>query len=601
MDINDFYRKRIEELQGSEKSLKEKINFYSLLRLIIFVGGLIFTILAYVRGLPEISIILLMAFLTVFIVVAFNHSKLIEEQKKISEFIHVNEMSLKRVEEKWNEFEQKGEEFIDKDHPYSNDLDLFGNSSLYQWINSTVTYRGKQRLKNMLMGKKPISAEEVYRRQEAIKELGKEVDLRQNLMVEGRLSSHDIKDPEEIIAWGKSYNSFLTLFWPKLMFTMIPLVTMGLIIIFFTTRSIPKYVPELAVMFQIIVLQIGKKERVCELNTAYKFKKDLKAYGSMLGIIDNANFKSDYLKEIEKSLFGYNEKSSTEQIKALNNILNFIADRSSFIYIVINTLFLWDYHCIIALEKWKKNYGDNLGRWIDAIASIEELSSFSVIAQDYEDFNMPKITESQKLLVEARDISHPLIGKRAVSNDVNLGMGKEILLITGSNMSGKSTLLRTLGINLVLAYCGAPVKASYFKCSIMDIYTCMRTGDNLEENISSFYAEILRIKKLIDASEKGIPVFFLLDEIFKGTNSRDRHKGAEILIDQLSKKKAIGLVSTHDLELGDIEKTNTKVANYHFREYYEKNEIHFDYKLREGISTTQNAIYLMKMAGIKMD
>ncbi len=169
-------------------------------------------------------------------------------------------------------------------------------------------------------------------------------------------------------------------------------------------------------------------------------------------------------------------------------------------------------------------------------------------------------------------------------------------------MSGKSTLLRTIGINLVLAYAGAPVCAQRFGCPILRIYTCMRVSDNLGESISSFYAELLRIKLIVSASKTEGKIFFLLDEIFKGTNSQDRHAGAKVLIRQLSKVGAMGLVSTHDLELGDLEReSDRRIRNYHFREYYKNDEIHFDYKLRPGISTTRNAMYLIKMAGIEVD
>lgn len=202
-------------------------------------------------------------------------------------------------------------------------------------------------------------------------------------------------------------------------------------------------------------------------------------------------------------------------------------------------------------------------------------------------------------MFNAKSMAHPLLGDRAVCNDLTLKKPSNIVLITGSNMSGKSTLLRTAGVNLVLAYAGAPVRAKKFSCSIMNIYTCMRISDNLEENISSFYGEILRIKGIVEACGRGEQVFFLLDEIFKGTNSIDRHLGAKILIKNLENGKTCGMVSTHDLELAEMEEeSGGKIKNYHFKEYYEDGKIKFDYKLRTGVSTTRNALYLMKMAGI---
>ena len=186
----------------------------------------------------------------------------------------------------------------------------------------------------------------------------------------------------------------------------------------------------------------------------------------------------------------------------------------------------------------------------------------------------------------------------AISNDFNLDKEKRVALITGSNMSGKSTFLRTIGFNSFLSYLGLPVKAKEFSLPIMDIYSCMRTGDNLDENISSFYAEILRVKMVVEAVKNDKKVLFLLDEIFKGTNSIDRHEGARVLINQLLKGKSMGLVSTHDLELCTLEERTKEIVNYNFREYYKNNKLEFDYKLRDGVSTTRNARYLMKMAGI---
>lgn len=210
---------------------------------------------------------------------------------------------------------------------------------------------------------------------------------------------------------------------------------------------------------------------------------------------------------------------------------------------------------------------------------------------------MAKVFEGSPSL-KATALGHPLLNGNRVCNDLVFHPPMNVMLVTGSNMSGKSTFLRTAGINLVLAYAGAPVCATSFSCSIMHLFTCMRVSDNLEKSISSFYAELLRIKMLVEAVDKNQRVFFLLDEIFKGTNSRDRHTGAKILVKKLSRAKALGLVSTHDLELADLDKESENIKNYHFREYYRDDRIFFDYKLRPGVSTTRNAAYLMRMAGI---
>ena len=350
----------------------------------------------------------------------------------------------------------------------------------------------------------------------------------------------------------------------------------------------------------MIIIKINANESDKILNLVYKYKNDIEAYSKMLNLIEKKRFNSKYLVKLKKNIIGENKLTATYEINKLARLTNLISDRANLVYQILNSITLWEYHCLIRLEDWKKEYGDCIEKWVDVIADIEALSSLSVLKYDHPEWTMPEIRETP-LLLNSKNIGHPLLIKKRICNDLAIGKAEKILLITGSNMSGKSTLLRTSGINLVLAYAGAPVCAESFCCSIMNIHTCMRISDNLEENISSFYAELIRIRQLVDATNRKEPVFFLLDEIFRGTNSKDRHTGAKVLIEKLSKENALGMVSTHDLELADIEEMNKKVKNYHFREYYRNNEIDFDYKLRKGVSTTRNAIYLMRMAGIDID
>ena len=264
-------------------------------------------------------------------------------------------------------------------------------------------------------------------------------------------------------------------------------------------------------------------------------------------------------------------------------------------YIIINIAFMWDFRCITMLSKWKSKNGKYLKSWLEVIGEFEALSSFANIAFENESWCFPDLHE-EGMILKAENLGHPLLGQRRVCNNITIKDKGSVLLITGSNMSGKSTFLRTVGINLVMSYCGAPVCASSFTASIMNVYSCMRVSDNLEKSISSFYAEILRIKMIVNASKGNNEIFFLLDEIFKGTNSIDRHLGASMLIKQLSKSGASGMVSTHDLELGDLEKEMAKLSNYHFQEHYENGDLRFDYKLRRGISINRNAMHIIKMA-----
>ena len=326
-------------------------------------------------------------------------------------------------------------------------------------------------------------------------------------------------------------------------------------------------------------------------------KKSVQGYSIILRLIEEENFNSMYLKKLQDNLIK-DRISCKKEMKKFSDLLDWAGNSTyNAFYLILNLVAFFDVFLLRRLEQWREKNGEYFETWLEVMHEIDALSSISNLAFENETWTYPNILDKNDIY--GINIGHPLLGKKAIRNTFSLGYEQKIGLITGSNMSGKSTFLRTIGINLILSYIGAPVYADKFSCGIMNVYTCMRTKDNLEESISSFYAEILRIKSLIEACKMGEKVFFLLDEIFKGTNSKDRHTGARVLINQLINYNGIGLVSTHDLELCDLSKENNAIVNYNFREYYENDKIKFDYKLRKGKSETQNAIHLMKLAGIE--
>lgn len=600
MEIQDKYELRVKKYSLLEKKQLETIKFYSALRLLIFLAASVFSYILYKKNQYIILFALDFIFMVLFIGLAYVHSKLIERNRKVNLLKGINERAIDALEGKWREFEDKGEEYINKDHPYGADLDIFGKGSLFQWINSTTTPLGRKRLSDVLNGNISFDVHTIKQRQDAIKELALRLNWRQSFVVEGLMVKDYMRDSMELLSWCKKKDELFISKIFKLIITLLPLCTIISIALFFVFRAIPIYVMELFVLVNVVALQWGKSKRNEALDIIYQYKTNIRIYENMLYSIEQSKFRSKCLNDLKAKYLGKSKHECSKQIKSLTKIVEKMSDRRNAIYIVLNIVTLRDYHLIYSLENWKKNYGNNIELWLEGIAHFEELISLANINGNNPNWCIPEITE-EDTCVKAKAIAHPLIGKRAVKNDLWIDKNKSIMLVTGSNMSGKSTFLRTIGINLILAYIGTAVLAENFKASIMKMYTCMRTGDDLEQNISSFYAEILRVKKLIDGTKAESPIFFLLDEIFKGTNSKDRHAGAEILINQLSKENALGLVSTHDLELCDIEKKNSKVINYHFREYYKNNEIYFDYKLRMGSSTTQNALYLMQMAGIDIE
>jgi DNA mismatch repair ATPase MutS len=378
-----------------------------------------------------------------------------------------------------------------------------------------------------------------------------------------------------------------------------PFVTLALIIFFSVSEKYPASLGFVGVIFQMVMARYKKRQFRQVMGLASNYKDMIKAYEELTLQVENESFESELLKKTQQKLFSQKKIKASKQIGKLDAIVDWMGLRYSGIYGVVDSLFFWDFHCVRALEKWKKNSGKTLRNWLEAIAEFEVLSSLALLSYDNPHWSFPEIS-NERYEFEAKGLGHPLLPvDEMVPNDLSFENEGSILMITGSNMSGKSTMLRTVALNLVLAYLGAPVCAQSLKCSIMNIYTSMRTSDNLEKNISSFYAELLRIKMILEAAKQGERMLFFLDELFKGTNSRDRKIGAETVIKTLTKAKVSGFVSTHDLELADLEADKSiNLTNYYFKEHYVDQKIKFDYKMRAGVSNTSDAIYLMKMIGL---
>ncbi|WP_454053735.1 MutS-related protein [Clostridium sp. Marseille-Q7071] len=593
------YERRVAAFEHLEKRQYKLMNFISTLRVVLVIISLLVFFLLYRKEIYTLSSLTFIAFLIAFFVLGSVHKNLEMKKTLTTAIKNINKNSIDRVSGKWKHFSDTGEDLAIKNHNYAMDLDILGKGSLFQMINCCNSFLGRRRLKAILCGEVDFSIEEIYERQVAIEELASNLCFMQRFVSEGEKAKDEFKDPSKLIAWGSSYNKTYLKPILSVAIKIFPLITIIFLILPLFIATLSFNIGKILIAFQIILLIIDVKNREVLLGEVFKYKEDIYAYGSMIEQFENKHFRSSYLKKLQKDLKGNENKKVNHQIKELSKIISLIQDRKNFLYFPLNILFLMDYRAILGLENWKKSYGKNIQKYVEVVGEIEALCSLALINHDNPNYSLPSF-EKNNLILETKEAHHPLLGEKAVSNSFSLNNINSIALITGSNMSGKSTLLRTIGLNMVLSYSGTKVAASSFKCSKMKIYTCMRIVDNLEESISSFYAEILRVKSLIEASKDNIPIFFLLDEIFKGTNSTDRHIGAKVLINQLSKKNTLGMVSTHDLELCDLAVENSKIKNYNFREYYVDNSIHFDYKLREGVSKTKNALYLLKMAGIEI-
>ncbi|MCY6485529.1 DNA repair protein [Clostridium aestuarii] len=592
---NEYFNK-LKAYEDLIKKQNNSINIIGYFRLFTFVIGLSVTVYTFIIKSYIISISIFIVSLGIFIYLIIKHDEKINKRKYSIALKEINEKALKRLNGEWKNFEDDGSEFKDKQHNYSDDLDIFGKYSLFQWINSTKTFMGREILKNRLIY--PLSTSiDIKITQQSLHELAINLEWRQQFEAEGMLISNQSIDPKELYTWGKDRNELYTKPWLILFVRLLPCFTLILITLAYFTSLIDFKLPCFMIFFQIVTLLIGAKKRSGTFNSIYKYKDNIIVYLRLLSLITDKDFKSDYLRHLKSNLVTNEDKGAVTAIKKLSTMYDKISNRQNAIFIIFNILFLWDYQCMIAFEKWRINSGENLKKWFDVIGQFEALSSISNIIYDNPQWAVPLISE-ENFVLKAKRVGHPLLGDKKICNNIKINNDKNILLITGSNMSGKSTFLRTIGINLILSYIGASVCAETFECSLMKIFTCMRTSDNLENNISSFYAEILRIKMIVENVRTDKKVFFLLDELFKGTNSIDRHAGATALIKQLGEQGASGLISTHDLELCNLEYEYSRIKNYHFQEYYANNKLKFDYKLREGASTTKNALYLIKLIGI---
>jgi DNA mismatch repair ATPase MutS len=360
------------------------------------------------------------------------------------------------------------------------------------------------------------------------------------------------------------------------------------------------------IVLQLIWVAVNYRRFKSAFESIEGLHPELYSYKSLFEWIENCDIKSACLKQIRDDLSDKDNirgGTASKQLRRLHIICLFIQARSQpLLFLILNSLFLYDLYCFYFLEKWVNESGKMLPENLEKLGDWEALMSLSMTKMIYPECSFPTfITESEgrKAYFNAKKMGHPLIPvNRQVRNDISLPEG--IALITGSNMSGKTTLLRTVGINTVMAYSGGVCCVDYFELGLMRIGSSMRIADSLEEGLSTFYAELLRIEKIINMSKTQEPLLFLIDEIFRGTNSRDRTEGAQLVLKHLSRDWVIGLMSTHDYQLCETNKDNSgKVLFYYFSERYDEEGIHFDYLLSHGVSTSANAKYLMKMVGIE--
>ncbi|MEZ0483032.1 MutS family DNA mismatch repair protein [Fibrella aquatica] len=504
---------------------------------------------------------------------------------------------------------ETGVAFAPIDHAYAHDLDVFGKHSLFRLINRTRTYDGTARLAQYLL--QPAQPHVIFLRQQAVAALKPHINWRQDFEATAMLNEKISLSTAGLRAWAIGNTTPLP-GWLNIARFVLPVLTIGVF-----ASWVMGYVPGLSVFAALGVhglLLSSMKETTKQVSEqTHEIAQSLSDFADLFRFVECAPGDSILLTDLRKRLESSQVTASVAVRQLARLVENFNFRRNPYFYLFVGLPSLWDAHYLAALNRWQAQHGPVLADWFSALAETEALNSLAGFAHAHPDYVQPELFENEAVHIDAQNVAHPLIPPtRAVANSLAFDGSGKTILITGSNMSGKSTFLRTVGLNVVLAQAGAVVAASRFICSPVQVFTSMRTQDSLEENTSSFYAELKRLRTLIQQTQNvpgaeiksglpvDLPILYFLDEILKGTNSADRHKGAEALIRQLHRTKASGFVSTHDLELGQLGESVDFVQNYHFRSDIHEGKVTFDYHLRPGICQSFNASELMKAIGIEM-
>jgi hypothetical protein len=529
-----------------------------------------------------------------FLALVICHSDVLRRLQRCRRSIEFYENGLARLDEHWSDIGVQGERFIDSSHPYARDLDLFGRDSLFQLLCSARTRGGEEKLASWL--KYSTTLEDIRARQEAVKELQANLDLREDLAVLGVDMNAGV-EPEPLLKWAQP---------PPALDSVSVRIIAGLTAVLTVASLVFWIVTANHLWFSVMVLVeaifvfslrrfirpvVGDAEWAC---------RDLQLLSLVLDRLEKEQFTTGYLQGLRVALEREGITPS-RLIGRLNFFMVLLDSRRNQFFKPLAFILLWEIHLAFLIEDWRRKHGHAIAGWLEATAEMEALSSLAGYAYEHPEDPFPELSD-QSPCFEGRGLGHPLLPPtKCVRNDVGLTNGAKVLVVSGSNMSGKSTLLRTVGINAVLALAGAPVRAQRLRISPLSLGASICITDSLQEGTSRFYAEITRLKQLVTLAEGPIPLMFLLDELLHGTNSHDRRIGAESIVKGLVHRGAIGLLTTHDLALAKIvDALSPQAANVHFEDHIENGRMVFDYHLYPGMVRKSNALELMRSIGLEV-
>lgn len=607
-EIRTAYRQDAERAAGEVTKTQRLIYRTGTLRLLLF-GGAVAAVIG-LWGQGALMYAVTAACLLPFLLLVKYHNRLFPRKDYQEKRLEVNRQELAALDQDTSAFDD-GKEFADPAHPYTYDLDVFGPRSLFQYVNRTCTRLGREQLAGW-MACHLDKREPILRRQEAVQELAAKPSFRQHFRILGLLNKGQAADRAELLEWAQSpvrYRNRNLLRRLPHMVTAVNLLCLAGVV----TGVLPGNVWGV-LWFGIVVASFAFTRQITKVQSVYGQKlRILGTYAKLLQTMDDEPMEAPLLRAV-KDKIGGDRRQASQAIRRLVKLMNELDQRNNYLmYTVLNGCFFWELWQIMRIEAWKEVHAGELPHWLEAIGEMDALCSLGTFAYNHpEGYSYPDIlgdtntgtdnTETPFQLV-AETMGHPLIPHdRCVCNDIRMSRRPAFIIITGANMAGKSTYLRTIGVNYLLACIGAPVCAARMSLYPARLMTSLRTTDSLSDNESYFFAELKRLKSVIDRLQNGEQLFIILDEILKGTNSADKQRGSFALVQQLIRLRANGIIATHDLLLGTLkDRFPDCIDNFRFEADITGDELTFSYRLRPGVAQNMNACFLMKKMGIAVD
>ncbi len=587
--LQNTYGERKEQFEKDLKRQNKILGYIGFLRLFVAV----LTVYFFIAGIREYHLFYgISALMTIlFFTLVSYHKNQSDKKKLLQQLIALNESELNCLDYRFDA-NPSGKEFINTDHPWSYDLDLFGEGSIFQYLNRTSTHRGAALL-SAYLNKTPGDQTEISKRQNILQELTPELDLRQLFIARAKMLGKKQDEVSELLDWVKKPTYIKKHPWLKYVSIAMSIFSLLTIIAGIFDSGYFQYLLYIGLINWFLLSPFLAKTNRYQVQVSKKHSF-LETYSELLQIISKQDFKHPRLVSLQEL-----SKDGCKSIRKLSTLLNIFDQRLNLIMgFVMNSLFLFDFHMVRRLSSWTTKHADQLEDWMHVISEADALFSLSGFAYNHTSFNYPEVSDDNRGF-QAKNLGHPMISKtKRIDNSITIN-DEKVVLITGANMAGKSTFLRAVGVNMVLSYAGCPVCADQFTTGTYALFSSMRTADSLKDEESYFLAEIKRLKRIVDQMEEGTPMLILLDEVLKGTNTTDKQKGSRGLIKKSINHDIVCFIATHDLALGDMQDQFPGiVVNYCFESYIKELELTFDYKIQPGIAKNMNASFLMKKMGI---